>query len=301
MNKLKFAGLAAASALLAACGGYVYTSIGGTVTGLGTDDTNTLVLINERAFPAKLTRDGDFSFPIASNAAYKIQVFSQPSLVFCTVNGGTGVMQGEGEVKSVRVACAPNVQVKGTVAGMGSGGVVTLQNATPDFDKRTVLTDSPIVQNVTANGAFSLSRYVVHGDPYEISVYAPPAGQYCTVANAKGVADNTKPELAANVAVSCANAVPIGFTVNGLTAGTLLQITNKSALKEETKAVSAIGIYRFAWSWPDATAYTVSIKAQPIDSTGKATGQTCSVDSGASGVASMANPSASLNIVVNCK
>ena len=301
MNKLKFAGLAATSALLAACGGYVYTSIGGSVTGLGTDGTNTLDLVNERAFQVRLTKDGDFSFPIASNAAYKIQVYSQPDLVFCTVNGGTGVMQGEGEVKSVRVTCAANVQVKGTVAGMTNGGIVTLQNTTPDFNKRIVLTDYPISQEVNSNGAFSLIRYVVHGDPYEISVSKPPVGQYCTVANAKGIADNTKPEAAANVAVSCADAVPVGFTVNGLTAGTLLQITNKSSVKEDTKAVGAIGIYRFDWSLPDNTAYAVSIKAQPIDSTGKATGQTCSVDSGASGVASMANPSASLNIVVNCK
>ncbi len=57
------AGLSALCALaLAACGGFVYTTVGGTIKGLTTDST--LVLVNDTSYSHTATADGTFSFTL---------------------------------------------------------------------------------------------------------------------------------------------------------------------------------------------------------------------------------------------
>ncbi len=291
LKKTKFFGMACGlSVVLAGCGGFVYTSIGGTVKGLGTDGTNSLTLQNERGFLKTMTADGTFAFDVASNASYAITAAAQPKLVNCNIAGGTGKMTGEGVNNSVAVTCVPNVQLKGTLSGLPDAGNITLNTNTTDTVKNTL---QDYVETVSANGAFQLAgKYVAHGKPYVVSVSLPPAGRFCSVTNGSGTADNSKPDAAANIGVSCVPAVPVGFTVNGLNAGSSLTLSNTFGSKVDQRLVSAIGIYYFNWSLLDGTAYSVKVDTQPA-------GQTCTVQN-PSGTVSMSNPAASTKIIVNC-
>ncbi|MBC3877155.1 hypothetical protein H8K38_04980 [Undibacterium sp. FT79W] len=292
MNKSKLVAiLGGLGIILAGCGGFVYTSVGGTVTGLGTTGANSVILMNEQNFTRTLTADGPFSFNVASNANYSVVVYSQPNLVNCTVANGTGKMTGEGALNNILVTCVPNVPVSGTLSGMADSGTITLNNNTVN-PATSVATDKTMA--LSANGAFQLTNYVVSGYRYNVTVAMPPAAQYCTVANGTGVADNKYPNAINNVAVSCVPAVPVKVTVNGLTAGNTLTLSNATTAKStaDTLAISTIGIYNFGWSLLNGMTYAVTVATQP-------TGQTCTVQN-ASGVADITKPDAASNVVVNC-
>lgn len=293
LKKTKFFGMACGlSVVLAGCGGFVYTSIGGTVTGLGADGTNSLTLQNERGFLKTMTADGTFAFDVASNASYAITAAAQPAKVNCSIAGGTGKMTGEGVNNSVAVTCIPNVLLKGSVSGIPDGAGLKL-NVNTIEPVKNVLADYVSTDFIVANGAFQFNeRQVVHTKPYVVSIFLPPAGRFCSVTNGSGTADNTKPDAAANIAVSCVPAVPVGFTVNGLNAGSSLTLSNTFGTKVDQRLVNAIGIYFFNWSLLDGTAYSVKVDTQPA-------GQTCTVQN-PSGTVSMSNPSASTKIIVNC-
>jgi len=279
LNTSKFAAvLVSVGIVLAGCGGFVYTTIGGTVTGLGSGDT--VILRNESNYTQTLTADGSFQFNVASNGNYSITVAQQPNTVNCTVVNGTGKMTGEASVKNIVVTCTPNVPLGGTVAGLIDGGsMILLNNAT-------------YKATVTTNGSYKFADFAVNGASYAITVGLPPVSQYCTVANGTGVASNTNLPAALTSVVTCVPAVPVKFTVNGLTAGTILTLVNTVDGFADKYAVSAPGNYLFGWSWLTGKPFNVTVDTQP-------TGQTCKV-TGATGVVDAANPAASANIVIDC-
>ncbi|MFZ2999300.1 MAG: hypothetical protein WA071_03090 [Undibacterium umbellatum] len=279
MNKSKFAAMVAgAGIVLAGCGGYVYTTVGGKVTGLGSGDT--LTLRNEGNYLQTLYADGTFQFNVASNGNYTISVAQQPNSVNCTVANGSGKMSGEAAVNNIAVTCTPNVPLGGTVAGMTDGASMILLN------------NNLYRANVTANGSFKFADFVVSGTTYAITVGLPPVSQYCTVANGTGTASNANLPAALTSVVTCVPAVPVKFTVNGLTAGTVLTLVNTVDGYADKFAVSAPGNYLFGWSWLSGKPFNVTVDTQP-------TGQTCKV-TGGTGVVDAANPAASANIVVDC-
>ncbi|MFZ6734675.1 hypothetical protein ACO0LG_22290 [Undibacterium sp. Ji42W] len=279
MNKSKFAALiVGAGIVLAGCGGFVYTTVGGTVTGLGTGDV--LVLRNESNYTQTLTADGTFSFNVASNGNYTISVLTQPNSVNCTIINGTGRMSGDSAVKNIAVTCVPNVPVGGTVSGMADNSSMVLLN--------NALTTA----TVTANGSFQFASYGVSGQPFAVTVGIPPASQYCTVANGTGTVNNANPAASLTALVSCVPAVPVQFTVNGLAAGTVLTMVNTVDGFADKFAVSAPGNYQFGWSWLSGKPFNITVDTQ-------ATGQTCKV-TGGTGVVDASNPAASRNAVVDC-
>ncbi|MFZ6778313.1 hypothetical protein ACO0LD_15895 [Undibacterium sp. Ji83W] len=279
MNKSKFAALVVgAGIVLAGCGGFVYTTVGGTVTGLGTGDV--LVLRNEANYTQTLTVDGPFSFNVASNGAYSISVLTQPNSVNCTVANGSGKMSSEAAIKNIAVTCVPNVPVGGTLSGMADTGSIVLVN--------NALTTA----TVTTNGAFQFPAYGVSGQPFAITVGIPPTSQYCTVANGTGTVNNANLAASLTAVVTCVPAVPVQFTVNGLTAGTVLTMVNTVDGFADKFAVSAPGNYQFNWSWLTGRAFNITVDTQP-------TGQTCKVTAG-TGFVDAANPNASRNAVVDC-
>ena len=264
--------------VLAGCGGFVYTTVGGTVKGLGSGDT--LVLRNDTNYTKTITADGTFAFNVASNGSYSISILSQPNSVNCAVSNGTGAMTGDAAVTSVAVNCVPNVPVAGTVSGMADGSSMILSN-----NAASTLT-------VSANGAFQFANYVVSGNPYSVAVSTPPASQFCTVANGAGTVTNANMLSGSNVAVSCVPAVPVKFTVSGLTSGSTLVVADTAIGIVDKYAVTADGTYSFNWSLLTGAAYSAAVFTQP-------NGQTCTVSNG-NGVADLSNPAAASNIVVNC-
>ncbi|MEB0138054.1 MULTISPECIES: hypothetical protein [unclassified Undibacterium] len=292
MNKSKLAGILAGLGLvLVGCGGFVYTTVSGTVTGLGTSGTNSLVLRNEGNYHQSLTVDGTFSFNEASNAVYAITVATQPNLVNCSVANGSGTMNSSSGVANVAVTCVPNVQIVGSITGLPDGDSLYLNNNITNTSQSLNL-DVDSASALTSNGTFVLPTYVVSGDNYNVTVSRPPAGKFCTVANGAGLANNANAAAAANVTVACVSATPVTVTVTGLTAGNTLVLTDTSTARVDNLTLTTIGVYNFNWSLLTGMPYKVAVLTQP-------TGQTCSVQN-ASGVANLGNPAASANVVVNC-
>ncbi|MFZ6658850.1 hypothetical protein [Undibacterium sp. TJN19] len=279
MNKSKFAGIIVGLALvLAGCGGFVYTTVGGTVTGLGATDS--IVLRNESNYIQTLTADGTFNFNVASNASYAITIQTQPNTVNCTVVNGTGKMTSDAAVRNISVTCVPNVPVGGTVTGMNDNSTLVLLN------------NAVSSATVTGNGTFQFPVYVVNGNPYSVTVSVPPASQYCSVANGTGTANISNIAASNNVLITCVPAVPVKFTVNGLTAGTVLTMANTANGVVDKYSVTAIGVYAFNFNLLDGVPYAVTVDTQPA-------GQTCTV-AGGTGVAHINDPTAASNIAVTC-
>ncbi|MDE2429493.1 MAG: hypothetical protein KGM99_12235 [Burkholderiales bacterium] len=282
MNKSKLAGIAGCvGIILAGCGGFVYTTVGGNVSGLVAGDGVTLR--NEGNYKVGVSTDGPFSFNEASNASYSISIYGQPNKTNCSVANGTGTMTGSGAVNNVSVTCVPNVPVSGTLSGLNDGNSIYLYNTTAKGLESL---------QVTTNSTFQFLSYVVSGSTYAVSVNIPPAGQYCTVNNATGTVDNQNLTGASNVSVNCVPAVPVKFTVSGLTSGSSLTLANAGVGAGDKLAVSNDGTYSFNWSLLNGAPYTVSVDTQP-------TGQTCKVTNG-TGVADLSNPTGASNILVNC-
>lgn len=261
--------------VLAGCGGFVYTTVGGKVTGLGTGSV--LKLRNEGNYVETLSADGTYSFRVASNAAYTISVLLQPNPVNCTVANGSGQMRGEAPVTNVDVKCVPNVQIGGTLTNLADASAVTLA-VNGDTDYPTTL---------SVNGPFTFNRYVVDGQPYTVTVASPPAGKVCVVSNGTGTAKIGSP--ATNIGVDCVNGVPIGGTLSGIKANTLLVLTNNGG---DAMSLFADGVFTFKFSLLDGQAYDIQVSTQP-------TGQTCTVNNG-KGIASIANPAPAAAISVTC-
>jgi len=269
--------MATLGVILVGCGGFVYTTVGGTVTGLGTG--NTLRLINEGNFFVNLTADGPFSFREASNAQYRITVGLQPNTVNCTIANGSGAVGGSAPVTSVRVTCVPNVPLGGTINGLVSGTSITLTN-------NNGTTNSSIF---TAAGAFTLGNYAVSGANYAVVVAAQPFAQNCTVVNGTGTADNTNLPAANNIVVNCVAAVPVGLTLSGLVTGRTVTLTNNGG---DTITLAANGTANFPTALLNGASYNVQISTQP-------SGQTCNISAG-TGTAVLSNPATPINVLVNC-
>lgn len=261
--------------VLAGCGGFVYTTVGGTVTGLTTGST--VILKTDTNYTAQLTADGPFSFRVASNANYNISVALQPNPVNCTIANGSGKMTGEAPVTNVAVKCVPNVQLGGTLTNLPDSTSVTL----------AVNADTAYPTTLSANGPFSFARYVVDGQTYTVTVATPPTGKVCVVTNGTGTARLSSPPT--NIGVDCVPGVTIGGTISGLKANTLLVLTNNGS---ESVSLVADGVYSFRFSLLDGAAYDVQVSTQP-------TGQKCTVANG-KGIASLANPTPAGAIAVTC-
>ncbi|TXI96704.1 MAG: hypothetical protein E6Q34_00715 [Burkholderiaceae bacterium] len=268
-----FAGLFAL--VLAGCGGFVYTDVGGSVTGLTTGST--LILKTDTNYVTRLTADGTFSFRVASNAAYNITVGLQPNPVNCTVANGSGKMTSDKPVTNVNVTCVPNVQIGGTLTNLPDSSAVIL----------SVNGDTDYLTTLTANGPFTFSRYVVDGQPYTVTVSSPPTGKVCVVSNGTGTANRANP--VSNVGVNCVTGVPIGGTLSGLKANTLLVLSNNG---NDGYNLLADGVFTFKFSLLDGQAYDVQVATQPA-------GQKCTVNNG-KGIASLANPAPASAISVTC-
>lgn len=175
----------AAALGLAACAG---GEIGGTVSGLGTE--RSLTLLNNGLDPLTVTANGPFVFAdsLLSAASYAVTVMTQPVGQDCTVSNGSGTLDAEGtSIDGVVVSCATTASLTGTLSGLVGGTAVTLRNG-----------NVPLA--LTANGPFAFPGIVSDGTPYNVEVLTQPAGTNCTVANASG---SFVANVATNIGVTC--------------------------------------------------------------------------------------------------
>lgn len=161
----------AASLGLAACGG---GEIGGTVSGLGSG--RSVTLLNNGSDALTVSSNGGFTFAdtVSANGSYAVTVRTQPVGQSCTIAGGSGTIDADGtSIDSVIVTCAFSASVRGTVTGLELGVAVTLINGSSQVA-------------VTADGPFAFPEVLSDGTSYEVRVLTQPAGASCVVQNGSG-------------------------------------------------------------------------------------------------------------------
>ena len=239
-------------------------TIGGTLSGLVT--AQSVTLLDNGGSALKLTKNGAFTFKtaLATGAAYNVTISIQPIGETCTVTGGSGTV-GTANVTNVLVACTPkSFTIGGTVSGLTTGKSVTL------LDNGT---DSLVVG---ANGTFTFAKSVASGSAYKVTVKVQPTGETCTVTGGVGtvVASNIT-----TVVVACkAKTFTIGGTVAGLTTGTSVILLDNGA---NALTVTVNGKFTFTTAVASGSTYSVTVGTQP-------TGETCTVTAG-SGTVGTAN------------
>lgn len=161
----------AAGLALAGCGG---GEVGGTVSGLATG--RSVTLLNNGADALTVTRNGSFGFAtlLDPNSAYAVTVGTQPIGQTCSVASGSGTIDADGSsVDSVRVSCVGVASLRGTVSGLFAGSALTLANGS----ERVA---------VVGDGAFAFTTVLADGTPYDVQVVTQPAIGSCSVDNGVG-------------------------------------------------------------------------------------------------------------------
>ena len=162
----------AAVAALAGCGG---GEVSGTLSGLGTG--RSLTLLNNGGDALDLRRNGRFIFSTAldANSAYAVTVGTQPAGQSCSVASGSGTIDAEGSsVDDVAVSCAFVATLRGTVSGLRSGAALTLGNG----NERVA---------IAADGAFAFATLLSDGTRYDVQLITQPALGSCSVQNGSGL------------------------------------------------------------------------------------------------------------------
>jgi hypothetical protein len=247
-----------------ACKASTHT-IGGTVSGLSTGASVTL--LDNGTDSLAVTANGKFTFKtaLASGAAYSVTVSVQPTGETCTVTGGSGTV-GTANVVAVKVACkAGTFTIGGTVSGLNSGTSVTL------------LDNGTGALKVTANGTFTFATPLASGAAYSVTVSVQPAGETCAVTGGSGTVGSAN-VTTVKVACSSAATFTIGGTVSGLDSSTSVTLLDNGA---DSLKVTANGAFTFATPLASGATYSVTVSVQP-------TGETCAV-TGGSGTVGSAN------------
>jgi len=249
-------------------------SIGGTVSGLNTSTSVTLLDNGGNALTVSANGSFTFTTKLASGAAYSVTVGTQPTGETCTVTNGSGTV-GSANVTNVAVACAanPTFSIGGTVSGLSASTSVKL------------LDNGGNALTVSANGSFTFTTKLASGATYSVTVGTQPTGETCTVTNGSGTVGSAN---VTNVAVACAASATfsIGGTVSGLSASTSVTLLDNGG---NALTVSANGSFTFTTKLASGATYSVTVGTQP-------TGETCTVTNG-SGTVGSSNVT---NVAVAC-
>ncbi len=255
-----------------ACKAKDYT-VGGTVSGLGTGASVTL--LNNGGNAVTVTANGKYTFTtaLASGTAYAVTVGTLPTGETCTLTNGSGTVVAA-NVTNVVVACkVVTYTIGGTVSGLNSGASVTL------------LDNGASSLKVSANGTFTFTTALAGGATYSVTVGTQPTGETCTVTNGSGTVGSAN---VTNVAVACksSSTFTIGGTASGLISGRSVTLLDNGG---NSLAVTANGAFTFTTTLATGATYSVTVGTQP-------TGETCTVTNG-SGTVGSANVT---NVAVAC-
>ncbi|MGE5184723.1 MAG: hypothetical protein ACM31C_21775 [Acidobacteriota bacterium] len=161
-------------------------SLGGSVSGL--DGT---VHLQNGTDVITVSWNGQYTFDVPVGSSYDVVVAQQPAFPpvaqTCTVANGTSGGAIQGSVSNVNVTCTTNkLAVGGQVTGLGT--MLVLQDAGGDD------------LTVSGSGPFMFATKLASGSVYAVTVKQQPAGQTCTVTNARGTVTDAD---VTSVAVSC--------------------------------------------------------------------------------------------------
>ena len=221
-------------------------TVSGTVLGL--DSGKTLTLLDNSGDALRISANGSFTFasPLATGASYAVTVGTQPAAQRCTATHGTGTM-GTAALTGIAIACVATSQhVGGTVTGLVSGKRLTLLDNGGD------------ALMVSANAAFTFSTPLASGAGYAVTVGTQPNAEACTVIRGTGTMNTV---AVTNIAISCAlPSVHLGGTVTGLTSGQSVQLQNNGSGRV---TIAANGSFQFPAALAEGTQYSVTIGHAP--------------------------------------
>src|ERR1700722_5980887 len=244
-----------ASLMALASATYAHASnftVGGTISGLSSGASVTLLDNGGDAY--KATANGKFTFTtsLATGATYSVTVGTQPTGETCTVTLGSGTV-GTANVTTVKVTCKAYT-VGGIVSGLLTGASVTLLDNGGDAYK------------ATANGKFTFSTGFASGATYDVTVGTQPAGETCTVTLGSGTVGTKN---VTTVKVTC-KAYTIGGIVSGLLTGASVTLLDNGG---DAYKATANGKFTFSTGFASGATYDVTVGTQP-------SGETCTVTLG---------------------
>jgi sugar lactone lactonase YvrE len=254
-------------------------TVGGTVVGLSSGNTLSLVLNHEGASDLlAITASGAFTFPVplAPGVQWEVGIDGLPAGQTCTVANGTGTIAAA-DVDDVVVTCdtpGATYTIGGIASGLTGPGLVLSNTVGSAVDTLAI----------DASGGFTFLAEVADGASYLVAVTASPAGQACEVVNGSGTVAGFD---VTNVGVTCRTLRLVGGTVGGL-AGGAVTLRNSTTADEVT--VSADGPFSFGVRVPDGRGYAVTVTSQPP-------GRSCLVAGGTGTV----NGADVTSVVVTCE
>ncbi len=165
VNRLKVLSFVFACLVLLALGTQAHAAtftIGGTVSGLATGTSVTL--LDNGTDSLTVTANAKFTFKtaLATGATYNVTVGTQPSGETCTVTAGSGTV-GTTNVTTVKVTCkVPTFTIGGTLSGLITGRSITL------------LDDGASALKLTKNGTFTFKTALKSGAAYNVTISIQP-------------------------------------------------------------------------------------------------------------------------------
>jgi uncharacterized repeat protein (TIGR03803 family) len=162
--------------------------VGGTITGLSSGQSVTLLDSGGDALTVSGNVTFSFSTPLPAGSAYNVSVQSTTSGTTCSVSNGSGTV-GSANVVNIAVSCGSAIYtIGGAVTGLSSGQTVTLLN------------DGGDALSVVSNGSFTFATALSAGSAYAVTVQSKTPGIACSVSNATGTVGSSD---VTNVGVSC--------------------------------------------------------------------------------------------------
>lgn len=229
--------------------------VSGTVTGLGTGKS--ITLLNNGGNPTTVTANGGFSFSsaVTDNTSYTVRIAMQPVSQSCSLTNATGTSSGAA-VTNVGVTCVSTYTVSGSISGLTVSRLVLRLNNSSSL--------------IVPSGAtsFKFLSGLASGAAYAVTVGIQPPNFRCDVTNGSGVISSSS---ITNVSIACQPTYTVSGSVTGLTSGNAVLKLNGSASKIISSGDSA---YNFATGLTGGTAYAVTVFTQPT------TGINCSVQNG---------------------
>ena len=174
------------TATLSACGVSYNATIGGTVSGLASGTSVTL--LNNGTNATTVSSNGSFSFSqtVGAHGAYNVTISAQPTGQTCTISSGSGSTDAIGSnIINITVTCtttSATLPVSVSVTGLSSGAQVVVSNNSTDT---LTLTGN---NSTAAGGAYSqnFTTYLVVGATYNLSISTQPSSQTCTLTGGAG-------------------------------------------------------------------------------------------------------------------
>jgi RNase P/RNase MRP subunit p29 len=224
------------------CNAITHT-IAGTISGL---TTNGLVLRNNGSDDLTIAANAtsfQFVTPVAAGGGYNVTAFAQPSGLTCSISNGVGSNVNTA-IHNINIACsATTLTVGGTITGLTGSGLVLQNNGGDNLS---------IAANATA---FEFATPVAYGGGYAVTVFAQPAGQFCSIVNAS----NTATVQVSDVALTCAqttltpNVSTLSLSVNDVGLDAALTGTSRQITISNNGSIAAVNVAISYPVWPTGT------------------------------------------------